>query len=414
MPKPRPQARKASKVKSTTDTQHRTQSASISLVDSAPISLQQLILNIFADRLAVRPAAAEQESGSGAGTTLREQVQAIKSHLFNRDFDSAFADADPSMLRAYALRWSAGRALAYTGIFEYALRLALNGDQGGRPAGPSSSRAIDIEDLRNRQVVCIGGGAGAEVVALAAAVRWATGLDNPTESNLNLSVTALDVADWQPVIDELSQGCISESVHNSNKKSGVSLPLLKAGDLAISFQKQDVLELSEGELSLLLSPSTRDVTSANERKGKKCTEDPTTVLITLMFTLNELFSTSMPATVAFLLRLTDVTKPGTVLLVVDSPGSYSTLSLGSKGAGSQGESGGRASEEKKPARQYPMRFLLDHTLLTTASGSWECILSEESQWFRRDRTGLEYNVGEGIGLEDMRYQVHAYRRTTAL
>ncbi|KAF3895089.1 25S rRNA (Uridine(2843)-N(3))-methyltransferase [Trichophyton interdigitale] len=412
MPKPRPQARKAPKAKST-DTQHKTQSTPVSLIESAPNSLQQLILNIFADRLAVRPGAAEQDNGSDTGTTLREQVQAIKSHLFNRNFDSAFADADPGMLRAYALRWSAGRALAYTGIFEYVLRLALNGDQGGRPAGPSSSPAIDIEDLRNRQVVCIGGGAGAEVVALAAAARWATGLDNPTASNLNLSVTALDIADWQPVIDELSQGCISESVHNSNKKSGVSLPLLKAGDLAISFQKQDVLELSEEELALLLSPSTKDVTSADERKGKG-TEDPTTVLITLMFTLNELFSTSMPATVAFLLQLTDVTKPGTVLLVVDSPGSYSTLSLGSKGAGPQGESSGRASEEKKPARQYPMRFLLDHTLLTTASGSWECILSEESQWFRRDRTGLEYNVGEGIGLEDMRYQVHAYRRTTAL
>ncbi|EFQ97115.1 hypothetical protein MGYG_00158 [Nannizzia gypsea CBS 118893] len=410
MPKPRPQPRKTPKAKSTDTQSKRTQNTSISLIKAAPTSLQQLVLNIFADRLAVRPRGTEQETGTG--TTLREQVQAIKSHLFNRDFDSAFADADSGMLRAYALRWSAGRALAYTGIFEYALRRALDGGKGGPSAGSSSCASIEPEDLQNKHVIFIGGGAGAELVALAAAVRWATGLDNPTESNLNLSVTALDVADWQPVIDELSQGCISESVYNS-KKCGITLPLLKAGDLAISFQKQDILAVSEEQLSLLLSPPTKDVTNADE-KQRKGTEGPTTVLITLMFTLNELFSTSMPATVAFLLGLTDVIKPGTILLVVDSPGSYSTLSLGSKGAGSQEESSKKTPEEKKPARQYPMRFLLDHTLLTTASGSWECILSEESQWFRRDRTGLEYNIGEGIGLEDMRYQVHAYRRTTTL
>lgn len=63
-----------------------------------------------------------------------------------------------------------------------------------------------------------------------------------------------------------------------------------------------------------------------------------------------------------------------------------------------------------------MKFLLDHTLLTVAEGMWEKLVSQDSRWFRRDANSkLHYNVdlegGQGfIKLEDMRFQIHVYRR----
>ena len=57
-----------------------------------------------------------------------------------------------------------------------------------------------------------------------------------------------------------------------------------------------------------------------------------------------------------------------------------------------------------------MKFLLDHTLLSVAEGRWERVVSEDSRWWRRDVNRLFYEVGEGGGLEDMRFQVHLYRR----
>ncbi|KKA17516.1 hypothetical protein T310_8544 [Rasamsonia emersonii CBS 393.64] len=132
-----------------------------------------------------------------------------------------------------------------------------------------------------------------------------------------------------------------------------------------------------------------------------------TALITLMFTLNELFATSMAKTTQFLLRLTDLAAPGTILLVVDSPGSYSTLTLGKKTPQSNSNSGsngntnnsddnggngndksGSAAAVAAPARHYPMKFLLDHTLLSVAVNKWERVLSDDSRWFRRDAARL--------------------------
>ena len=77
-------------------------------------------------------------------------------------------------------------------------------------------------------------------------------------------------------------------------------------------------------------------------------------------------------------------------MVVDSPGSYSTVTI-------------NGSEKK-----YPMQWLLDHTMLSTkatAGTAWEKVASDESKWFRLPE-GLQYP----IKLENMRYQFHLYRR----
>ena len=84
-----------------------------------------------------------------------------------------------------------------------------------------------------------------------------------------------------------------------------------------------------------------------------------------------------------------------MLLVVDSPGSYSTVSL--NGAD----------------KNYPMQWLLDHTLLADTSGGkakeevrmWEKVQEDDSRWFR-----LDDRLSYPIELENMRMQLHLYRR----
>lgn len=50
-------------------------------------------------------------------------------------------------------------------------------------------------------------------------------------------------------------------------------------------------------------------------------------LVTIMFTLNEFYSVSKSATTKLLLSVTSILEPGSLLLVVDSPGSYLTDSI---------------------------------------------------------------------------------------
>ncbi|GMG05261.1 unnamed protein product [Aspergillus oryzae] len=397
----------------------------IDLSATIPVTLQQLLLNVFRSALLNDVYGGDANAGKGDATDatstesrqldIKTLIQTIKSHLYNRDFDSAFTDAKEDLLRAYALRWSASRALGYAGVFRSLLKVLV--EQDGRLVSSTGSN----------HVVCIGGGAGAEIVALAAAWRdlvdeverrealsagvagvsldggdCAADDQGKSISHPALSVTAVDIADWSSVVDRLSYTIRSPAVMGSKSHPAPLLNLGKRGDgedegedaagFAVRFRLSDVLSISEDELKDLLHLETSD-------KGN------TTVMVTLMFTLNELFSTSMAKATAFLLRTTDLVRPGTLLLVVDSPGSYSTLKLG-KGKAQEGAASAAAVQE----RQYPMKFLLDHTLLSVAEGKWERVYSQDSRWWRRDAARLGYDVGEGAGLEDMRYQVHIYRR----
>ncbi|PYH64204.1 25S rRNA (uracil2843-N3)-methyltransferase [Aspergillus vadensis CBS 113365] len=428
---------------SKTEPNQHHQNHELNISTTIPLTLQQLLLNVFKTALltnghnylhnrdddyatttAATADSAEQQQQQEQ-LDIKSLIQTIKAHLYNRDFDSAFTDANEDLLRAYALRWSSSRALGYAGIFRALLKEVVK---------PVSD---DADTAATNNVVCIGGGAGAEIVALAAAWRdfldgaelrsssaasdegqivdavKAVSLDDGKEEGdqeeekqqqtststatattyPGLSVTAVDIADWSKVVERLSTAIRSPTVTGSKSHPAPLLPSnedeekkvkKKTPGFNVQFEKLDVLSAGEKELQGLFS-----------RQGS---ESCSTVLVTLMFTLNELFSTSMAKATGFLLRMTDLLQPGTVLLVVDSPGSYSTLKLGKGGDGEVRE------------RQYPMKFLLDHTLLSVAEGKWERLLSQDSRWWRRDAARLRYDVGEGAGLEDMRFQVHVYRR----
>lgn len=381
--------------------------------------LQQLLVNVFRDAFSTQ-----------FGTNLSSLIQEVKQHLFNRDFDQAFGSQ--KYLEAYAIRWSPSRALAYLDIFanlpdlrDSVIRCSLpvtsNAESLETPAGSSTSRPPDVQsdDDRNSlgpsaqassdgqkacKVVSLGGGAGAEIVALAGYahhLRPASGSDHSMEERTSTSsdctadhwkarklvLTTVDIADWSPVVHALHEN-VTQPPHLSQFASSAAKaankPLVDLESFSCAFHQRDLLDLSVEDLTDVLKDAS---------------------MVTIMFTLNELYSVSMAKTTNFLLALTFLLETGTLLLVVDSPGSYSSVAVGSSGETSPGGT----------VKKYPMQWLLDHTLLeassigssktTSEGGQWEKILSEDSRWFRVPE-GLKYPVT----LENMRYQIHLYRR----
>ncbi|KAL1628074.1 hypothetical protein SLS56_006004 [Neofusicoccum ribis] len=337
-----------------------------------PLQLQQLLLNIFRDAFPSR-----------FGSDLKPLLQEVKQHLYNRDFLTAFGKDE--YLEIYAVRWSPSRALGYLQIFSH-LEDQIFG-----------SKELGKDEFGDRwKVSCLGGGAGAEIVALAGFLKLLTQKSISSEEDQTgredkatpevaasvsvqprFEVSAIDIANWSPIVDSLQTAITttpSLSKYASAAAKEANVELLQPELLNTRSLQQDVLNMTADDLSAQLKDAD---------------------MVTIMFTLNELYSTSIARTQAFLLRLTGVLRPESLLLVVDSPGSYSTVTL--NGA----------------EKQYPMHWLLDHTLLSSPKDAkskdeglkWEKVLADESRWFRLP-DGLKYP----IDLENMRYQIHLYRR----
>ncbi|KAK1071774.1 hypothetical protein LTR12_008591 [Friedmanniomyces endolithicus] len=318
-----------------------------------PLELQQKCLNIFRD--ALRPSVEDVIV-----------LQEIKACLFDRDFATAFGKE--GYLRVYASRWSPSRALGYLQVLITVQEHMLPNQD---PVRPGHSNHVPLE------MVCLGGGAGAEVVALAG---WWSMVSNSMPA-LALQACFVDIAGWHTTVEALHKRCVNApelSQYASATAREANVPLLSEKTFPCKFQQQDVLQWPDDALQSVVLPTTK--------------------LVTLFFTLNELYSTSVPEAQRLLSQLTAAMSTDSLLLVVDSPGSYSTVSL----------NGGE--------RRYPMLWLLDHTLTTDTARKagdastfrWEKVMSDESKWFRLP-PGLEYP----IELEDMRYQIHLYRRLAA-
>jgi 25S rRNA (uracil2843-N3)-methyltransferase len=300
---------------------------------------------------------------------LRSTVQEVKGHLFQRDFIRAFAK--PEYLNAYALRWSAGRALGYCSILLHEdLQEVWASNQANVQFEPSRS-IVSGEEFSHAsacKVVSIGGGGGAEMVACAAMARILSFTNS-------MHIHIVDIADWSDCLRE-----VEYTLHTPPQLSSFASESVKAANKAFIgkdafrtvFSQKDVLAINEAELKALLD-------------GVR--------LCTIMFTLNELFTTLTRATM-LLLALTEAMPLNSWLLIVDSPGSYSEVKLGSS------------------TKQYPMKWLLDHTLLEVAGGEetskrkWRKVVSDDSRWFRLAQKDLKYP----IELENMRYQIHLYQR----
>lgn len=335
------------------------------VVSAIPLELQQQLLNIFRTSFAER-----------FETDIHPLLQEVKGHLYNRDFSAAFGK--DKYLEAYAARWSPSRALGYADVFWDIREHLISNLEASENEVPPTEEA----EVKSWNVVCLGGGAGAEIVALAGVQKALSdaSLTNAAGIKEKMNLIAIDIADWTPVVDKMTEQLRTApplSKYASAAAREANAPLIDADDINVKFHQNDVLK-----------PKSNDISSQLQAAN----------LVTLLFTLNELYSASMPLTQRFLLDLTVSMKPGSLLLVIDSPGTYSSVTL--NGA------------EKK----YPMQWMLDHTLLKQANGNqkvrgedeelrWEKIQEDESKWFR-----LDDRLTYPIELENMRMQLHLYRR----
>jgi 25S rRNA (uracil2843-N3)-methyltransferase len=396
-------AKKAEPAKSKQATQDdKTKSSAISEA-VLPVDLQQLLLNIYKDTF---PEVLTSD-------TLRTLLQEVKRALYERNFTTAFGKEE--YLEAYSIRWSPSRTLCYQSV----LVDLLNHLTEIFPACRTTPSELESESAGNDAstmcVICFGGGA-AEIVAFGGFLRYmqssmlrSTGEDVLTASEglvklslhgngpqndsdqqpssehghsnpdrlLRIDLCLVDSAQWQGVVRKLHHSLntpppLSKYASSSAKKTNEALTA--DTDFNITFRPDDVLGMSGTELV--------DVAGGRPK------------LVTLLFTLNELYKSSIGKTTAFLFKLTAAITSGSLLLVIDSPGSYSETTVGTE------------------AKKYPMHWLLDHTLLEPqkSSGSestpeWAKLVSEDSKWFRIPDT-LRYP----IPLENMRYQLHLYRR----
>lgn len=292
--------------------------------------------------------------------TLNESLQEIKGHLYNRDYLRAFGSE--KYLQAYAARWSPSRALAYRTIFLDTcmdVRRIFNvcEESGGLPM----------------EIACIGGGAGAEVVGAAAAMkdlaqeRWkdrvgeGSGMSNKGDVSVlpRLQITAIDISPWSTILSSI--------VATLTTPYGIQPPFVPPNTFSASFVQGDILS---GETASKITKSTS--------------------LITLLFTTNELFTQSTVKATAFLSSLGDRVSIGTLLMVVESAGDYSTVKVGE--------------------REYPLTWLLDLILVGRqdgeSTGAWKVLVAEDSTWYRLPKGKLKYP----IELENMRYMVRVYQR----
>lgn len=363
-----------------------------SSVESAvPLRLQQLALNIFKDTF----------PDILASETLQALLQEVKGRLYDRDFEQAFGRKD--YLEAYSVRWSPSRALCYQSVL-------VDLQQHLTEIFPAcqSGKSTDLGSLR---AICFGGGA-AEVIAFGTFLRFLhdtsqqqstqdtdlkldgltitdeVSITDPTKdstdsANQEIDLVLVDSADWKDVSVKLSSGLTALptlSKYANAVAREANAPLLEVGNLESTFVMENALDMDRQRLHLL----------TGEKKS----------LVTLLFTLNELYTASISKTTKFLLNLTSAVQSGTLLLIVDSPGSYSETTFGPAG-------------DTETAKKYPMKWLLEHALLGTDTprgeensvALWEKVVSDDSRWFRIHDT-LRYP----IAIENMRYQLHLYRK----
>ena len=355
-----------------------------------PIDLEKRSLEVFRTTF---PASNDFEA-------LKPILQGIKNALNSGDFDTAFGKDE--YLEAYTIRWSPSRTLGYAQLLAWiCLRLS----------GSTCIRRLvgGVDDQVAAKAVCFGAGAS-EFMAFSGLLRHlrsseAAGKPHSLDEDVTKSLDALsisptnasspllqlnlfDAADWTSVLSKLDQGLYTPPILSKYASAAVkaaNASFLSPGVVEHTFTRADVLSLSVEDLRAAIGTVP--------------------ALLTLMSTLNRLYTTSMPRTTAFLRRLQEAAPRGSLLLVVDSPGAFSEVAAA-------------CTKEGDEKRKYPMNLLLDYALLPKlregdqdgsdeykAELAWEKVIEEPSMLYKLD-DAITYPVS----LENMRFQVHVFRR----
>jgi 25S rRNA (uracil2843-N3)-methyltransferase len=346
-------------------------------------------------------------------------VQEIKAKLFDQRWLEVFEDH--RLLDAYAGRWVPSRAVCFRELFAAlsevrALFLGQgdnedgeNDEEGvtedGQPDGEGSDFEADELDSKtaafrlpeadteasssqskgevssSSSVLSLGGGAGSELLALASILKSVHSSSKGKERAW--SWTGIDIGAWSSVLDKLSGAIefewglgLSISYTQGNLLSFCPKPHPHA-----TSRSCDDPDDAEPES---YSPPHAGLASILDRDQPK--------LITLLFTLTELFSQSRSSTLALLRLLTSHSPSGALFLVADSASDISEFELGSAG------------------RKWPVFMILDMVMLSKdgdGKPGWEKVAGEESRWYR-----LPEGVGAGwpVKLENTRYWYRLYRR----
>ncbi|KAI8817335.1 uncharacterized protein EV422DRAFT_570679 [Fimicolochytrium jonesii] len=274
-----------------------------------------------------------------------EHLRTIKTHFFNRNYAAIFTTE--SLLPVYAAEYIPSRALCYREMF---MRV----------------KAVREVMVKGGKMCCLGAGNGSELVGVVAAMcgMEVFGLKKriPTTDESSspqapripshLEVHIQDLANYGTVLPSL---LASLQQHYPTASSHVHLTT---------------------SVSDLLQPTPTQITTLKETIS-------TSSLTTAMFLLNELLTTNKSAFVKFITLLMDALTPGSLLLVVDSAGSFSECSVG-------GDAG---------KREYMVYQLLDNMRCL------ETVESEDAIWYRFPE-GLRYPTR----LNNMRYFLRLYRK----
>ncbi|KAJ4350360.1 uncharacterized protein N0V89_008981 [Didymosphaeria variabile] len=340
-----------------------------------PIDLQQLILNIVRTTF----------HASQDFAALKPLLSQVNDALLQGNFEAAFRTEQ--FREAYTIRWSPSRALMYSNV------LANICDEHG------DSRWVDLL-LGNggdtpARVICFGGGA-AEVMTMAGVLRYrredAAGkpdaaLSSPSSTpfptrNPLVDLHLVDAADWSAVISKLHTGLTTApqlSKYASAAARAQNAPFLSPQALMTRYTQTDVLDLTLEDLQSMI--------------GSEVT------LITLLFTLNDLYNTSIRRATSFLRKLSAVVPKGCLLLVIDAREATSTAD------------GIEDGQEKT----YPMSWLLDKALLPDQVAvddepiperPWEKLVDDTNRLCKLPDKGLSYPAG----LENLKTQVHLFKR----
>lgn len=297
---------------------------------------------------------------------FKQTLQAVKGHLYEKQYAEAFGQE--SYRRAYEARWVPSRAIVYRRILrEFAEEL---------------KRALfDDESNFNATAVMIGGGAGSEFCALTSVLERmpAEAWRDPAPHGdggrrRKLTVAVVDSADWSTTLTSQHAGLLS------------AFPSLE-GRLAVEFRKEDILSppsTSEPVPAVITTPLDSVLSSAR--------------LVTILFTISELFLQSRPATLSLLSRLSRTCSRGCLLLIVESA-SLSSIPIGKEG------------------RVYALAPMLDLALAQDKGrgdgqrAQWESVETleeDEGKWYR-----LPQDVGAvygGVKLENTRVVMRLYRK----
>ncbi|KAH7255731.1 uncharacterized protein BKA55DRAFT_508842 [Fusarium redolens] len=289
-------SKKAAPSKPSSSSKQSSKKSSAPLETSSPAlqseEQQQRLLNIFSSAF----------NNVLTSDDFSRLLQEIKQALFNREFATAFGRED--YLEAYAARWSPTRALCYAVVF-LSIKKHLDGiliakeetkdntrstkedsvsdtrvtksTQDDANDKPEETELESFQDLkldststrRNAFLRMLSvGGCAAEHIAFASYLQT-TAADG--------HLTLLDSGPWTTVISLLESSTVNPppiSKYASTARQAANHPLLEKNQLSLDVVQRDVLDLDMDSLSA------------------QCANGRVPIILTLLFTLNELYTTA--------------------------------------------------------------------------------------------------------------------------